>query len=119
MGDGRASQISAIQASHCNPSLTWLDFACAGRFKRALQSHLDLSRTAIPSSLREPRKMTMDYFAKLRSEMEEIERSAVFNQPKCKERLDRASDQDREKALQILLSPSAFEQWQVRKLALD
>ena len=55
---------------------------------------------------------------KLRAEVEEIERSAMLDQPGWRERLDRASDQNRRAALQILLRPPTFERWCVLTEAL-
>ena len=59
--------------------------------------------------------MTAD---EIRAKMDEIERSAMRDQPGWKPRLDAATHHDSEAALRILLEPPAFEQWHVLKTML-
>lgn len=62
--------------------------------------------------------MTSDVEKRLCAEIDEIVRSAMPGQPQLKERLDKATDHDREQALRILLRPPIFDQWRVRTLML-
>jgi hypothetical protein len=59
--------------------------------------------------------MTRD---EIRAKMDEIERGVMWDQPRWKQRLDAATDQNREAALKILLEPADFEQWHVLKTML-
>jgi hypothetical protein len=59
--------------------------------------------------------MTTD---EIRAEIDQIERSAMRDQPGWKQRLDAATDHDREEALRTHLELPAFERWQVLKMTL-
>ena len=62
--------------------------------------------------------MTSDVEKQVRTEIDDIERSAMRDQYRWKEYLDRLSDQGREKHLEILLERPIFERWLVLKSSL-